>query len=50
MEKDIREWLLEEKNPELRLRVLKEGLGYDDDSAEVIFSIVQTISLSQWLM
>lgn len=36
MDKQIREWLLEEKNPEVRLRVLKEGLGYDDENEEVI--------------
>lgn len=36
MDKQIREWLMEEKNPEVRLRVLKEGLGYDEDNEEVI--------------
>lgn len=36
MDSQIKEWLLEEKNPEVRLRVLKEGLMYNDDSIEVI--------------
>lgn len=36
MDKKIKEWLLEESTPEVRLRVLKEGMGYHDDSTEVI--------------
>ena len=36
MDKQIRDWLLEESNPEMRLRVLKEGFGYEDDNIEVI--------------
>lgn len=31
MNKQIKEWLLEEKNPEVRLRALKEGLMHNDD-------------------
>lgn len=36
MEQQIRDWLMEENTPEIRLRVLKEGLGYNDDNSEVI--------------
>lgn len=38
MEKLICEWLLEEKNPEVKLRTLKEYLKYDDKHPEVIRS------------
>ena len=31
-------WLLEDKNPEVKLRVLKEGLGYKDNDPEVVLT------------
>lgn len=34
--KEITEWLLEDKDPEIKLRVLKEYLGKSDDDMEVI--------------
>ena len=36
MEKHICEWLLEDENPEVKLRTLKEYLKYDDKNPEVI--------------
>lgn len=36
MEKQICEWLLEDENPEVKLRTLKEYLKYDDGHPEVI--------------
>ena len=36
MEQQIKDWLLEESNPEMRLRVLKEGFHYKDDNARII--------------
>jgi hypothetical protein len=36
MQQQVMEWLLEEENPEVRLRTLKEFYGYDKDHPEVI--------------
>lgn len=36
MEEHIKEWLLEDKTPEVKLRILKEYLRYDDNHPEVI--------------
>ena len=33
---DVIRWLLEEDNPSVRYRTLKEILGYKDDSPEIV--------------
>ncbi len=36
MDDSIKDWLLEDRNSEIKLRVLKEGLGYKDNDPEVM--------------
>ena len=43
MEQTIREWLLEETNPEVRLRTLKEYVGLPDDDEQVVACKHKTI-------
>ncbi len=48
MEKQIRNWLLEDANPEVKLRMLKEYFRYDDSHPEVIDTKEKLVSSGKY--